>query len=270
MIIDSHTHFGSILDFDLPKKLLLQSMDLHGISGAVVSNIEGVEFDHSHRPLPEKSLRSQTAINLAALAFAREQPGRIFPLFWAMPHTGGATAAFRQLVADHRAEIYGIKIHPYLNNVCFDSPLVEPYVKLAAEFGLPVVTHTAGTSESSPSRVARMARKYPEVRFLLVHMGLYTDHEESIDLILRYPNLYGDTTWVEPESTMKLIARGGADKILFGTDSTLGGLNGYQDPVYKFYLKEWQATLLPADYDKLMSGNAVRFFGIKIDGNLVK
>jgi len=262
MIIDSHTHFGSILDFNMPEELLIKSMDIYHVDYAVVSNIEGIEFNHDRIPIAKKYLRNQIAVNQTAVDFSRKYHGRVFPLLWTMPHTGGASAAFEKFIADNRPDIYGIKVHPYLNNVNFDSPLVEPYIELAAKYNLPIVTHTASTDESSPSRVAKMAVKYPGVKFLLAHLGLYTNHEESIELILRHPNLYGDTAWVKPENVMKLIDRNGIDKILFGTDSLIGGLDGYNNPIYNTYLHEWKTVLGSFDYTRLMADNAIRFFNL--------
>lgn len=264
MVIDAHTHFGSILDFDMPENLLIQSMDKYGIDCAVVSNIQGVEFDHDNYPLTKNDLHNQNDINYAAIEFSRKFPGRIFPLVWAMPHTGGVSEEFSRFVSENRSSIYGLKFHPYLNQAPIDSSLVEPYIRLAAEYDLSVVAHTASTDESSPWRVFNIAVKYPCVRFVMVHLGLYTDHEESINLIAKQPNLYGDTTWVPPECTLKLIEKVGIDRIMFGSDTPISGLEGYSNPVYQTYLKKWKTLFGTHDYGKLMSGNAVKFFGLPI------
>lgn len=263
MIIDSHTHFGSILDFDMPGEKLINAMDLAGIDCAVVSNIESMEFDHRADPLSKSILRDQIAVNEAALDFSRKYPGRICPLVWVMPHTGGAGSEFRKFISSNRRAVYGLKFHPFSNQAPIDSDFCDPYIKLAAEFDLPVVVHTASSDESSPARVAVMAQKYPGLRFLLVHMGLYTDNEESISLILRHPNLYGDTTWVRPEKTMELIMQGGIDKIMFGTDAPIGEMDIYSSPDVQTYIREWRSVLRNADYNKLMHENAELFFAIK-------
>ena len=49
MIIDCHTHIGKILTFDMPETMLLDSMDKYHIDFALVSNIEGAEFDEETR-----------------------------------------------------------------------------------------------------------------------------------------------------------------------------------------------------------------------------
>lgn len=264
MVIDAHAHFGSILDFYMPEKMLIQSMDKYGIDCAVVSNIQGIEFDHDKHPLTKDRLQNQIDINYAAIEFSRKFPGRIFPLVWVMPHTGGVSEEFCRFVLENRSGIYGLKLHPYLNQAPVDSELVEPYVRLAAEYDLPVVVHTASTDESSPRRVYNIAVKYPCVKFVMVHLGMYTDHEESINLIAKQPNLYGDTTWVAPESILKLFERAGPDRVMFGSDAPISGPDGYSNPIYQTYLEKWKTLFNIHDYEKLMSGNAVKFFGLPV------
>lgn len=262
VIIDSHTHFGKILEFDMPAKDLIKAMDLNGIDCAVISNIEGAEFDHDLSLIHKNGSGDQIKINKAVIEFSEKHPGRIFPLVWTMPHTGGVTSDFRRFVIENRNKIYGIKLHPFLNKTPVDSKAAEPYIRLAAELELPIAVHTASTNESDPIRVENVARKYPGIKLLLVHMGLFTDHKESIRLILEYPNIYGDTSWVKAEDTMRLIERGGIDKVMFGTDALVSGRDIYTDVEVKKYLYEWKEKLGPEDHDKLLSINAMKFFGI--------
>jgi len=262
MLIDSHTHIGTILDFDLPQEALIRTMDRYGVDRAVVSNIEGAEFDHSCVPLGKDVVREQIGVNQVTIDFAKSNPGRIFPLVWVMPATGGVTEDFKRFITQNRNDIYGLKFHPYLNQSPVDSELALPYIRLAAEYDLPVVVHTASSDESDPLRVESVARAFPGTRFLLVHMGLYTDNEESINLILKYPNIYGDTTWVKPQNAMRLIGRGGAEKIMFGTDALVLGEDDYLNEQNRTYIYEWRNVLSSEDHAMLLSENAVKFFGI--------
>ena len=68
-----------------------------------------------------------------------------------------------------------------------------------------MVTHTANDEESSPRVCYEVALKYPDVNFVMFHMGLATDNLEAIELISRLPNLYGDTSWVKPEMVLEAI-----------------------------------------------------------------
>lgn len=50
-----------------------------------------------------------------------------------------------------------------------------------------------------------MALKYPNVNFVMCHMGLATDNQEAIELIAKLPNLYGDTAWVRADMVYQAI-----------------------------------------------------------------
>ncbi|EIX5997604.1 amidohydrolase family protein, partial [Escherichia coli] len=114
--------------------------------------------------------------------------------------------------------IYGIKVHPYHSKMAFNSDKVQEYIRLAQKYDLPVVSHTSNDYESSPQLVYEMALKYPNVNFVMCHMGLATDNQEAIELIAKLPNLYGDTAWVRADMVYQSIKICGSDKILFGTD----------------------------------------------------
>jgi len=54
MIIDSHTHIGTITKFNMPESMLLDSMQKYGIDFALVLNIEGCEVDNVISLEPEE------------------------------------------------------------------------------------------------------------------------------------------------------------------------------------------------------------------------
>jgi predicted TIM-barrel fold metal-dependent hydrolase len=127
-----------------------------------------------------------------------------------------------------------------------------------------VVSHTAGSPESSPQSVYEVALRYPEVSFVMVHLGLGTDNQEAIELVARLPNLYGDTSWVPPEKALQAIRECGEDKILFGTDSPIAGPDTYGAPdFYPYYFQEMRDDLSRQAYEKLMFRNAIRLFKLE-------
>lgn len=266
MIIDTHTHIGKIFNFSVSKQDLLDSMDRYHIHYSLVSSLEGAEFGHNQVPVPAAEIRNQITINQEVIDFAHAYPDRIGALLWVMPHTGGATAEFRELIQENRDVVFGLKFHPYHNKMNFDSPVTEEYLALAREFRLPVVTHTAN-GESSPAQVAVMAEKYPDLSFLMVHMGLGSDNTESAGLISRHSNLYGDTTWVRPANALKMIECCGIDKLMFGTDSPIDGIDTYANPIYQTYLHDWETLIGKDHYEKLVMRNAIRFFHLPVKEN---
>ena len=115
-----------------------------------------------------------------------------------------------------------------------------------------------------------MAKKYPKTKFVMVHMGLGTDNNQAINLISKLPNLYGDTTWVPVQSTLKLIKTAGIEKVFFGSDSPIDGKDTYlcnrngERSLYQQYFNELKTLISPENYDKLMYENAASVFDIKL------
>lgn len=264
MIIDCHTHIGKILTFDMPEAVLLDSMDKYCIDYALVSNIEGSEFDGDQQPIPYEQQFSQRAANQKTLDLVRAHPDRLGALLWIKPMTEGCTNEFADMVAANRDFVFGLKVHPYLSSLPFNSPRIERYVQLAEEFGLAVVTHTATDANSSPKLVSEVARHYPSVNFVLYHMGLTEDSREAIELIAEIPNLYGDCCWVPPRNVLAAIRECGGDRMLFGTDNPINGPETYDDPIYyQPHFSGLAAELAPGDRDNFMFKNAIRVFKLE-------
>lgn len=262
MIIDSHVHIGTIIDFNMPKEYVIASMEKYNIDYCIVSNGEAIEVDHTQKPIPSEQQKGQIEVNEEVLSFANENPGRIGVLLWIKPSTEGCTPEFEELIIKNRHNILGIKVHPYHSKMFFGSPKVEKYIELARKYSLPVVTHTAIDEESSPEEVYKVAQKFPEVNFVMAHLGLGSDNKRAIELVSKLPNLYGDTTWVSPENTLEAIRVCGIDKILFGTDSPIDGIDTYEK--YSYYFNDMKNKLSKEDYEKLMYKNAVKLFNIKV------
>ncbi|MBQ6626694.1 MAG: amidohydrolase family protein, partial [Ruminococcus sp.] len=83
------------------------------------------------------------------------------------------------------------------------------------------------------------------------------------------PNLYGDTTWVSVESTMRFLEICGDDKIVFGSDAPIDGKDTYltnrtgDRSLYQSYFNEFKDMVSKETYDKIMYKNAIKLFKIK-------
>ncbi|MCX7772046.1 MAG: amidohydrolase family protein [Clostridia bacterium] len=238
--------------------------DRYGIDFALVSNVEGTEADHHQNLLPAQEQIDQIEVNRRVLDLVSKNPTKLGAQLWLKPHTEGFKPEVEELISKNRNLIYSLKFHPYHSKLSFASQEVARYLELARKYDLPVVTHTAGDEDSSPDAVYEVAKRNPDINFVMVHMGLGTDNERAIALISKLPNLYGDTTWVKPEKAMKAIKVCGIDKIVFGTDNPIDGLDTYNHEFYKVYLHELRDTLGQEDYDKLMYKNAVKLFKLKL------
>lgn len=263
MIIDSHVHLGKMLNFDMNLKTLIQSMDKFKIDFSLVSSIEATEFNHDMKEILKEDQISQVQANQKLIDIVKQYPDRIGALLWAKPNLESCDKDFEDLVINNRDYIYGLKFHPFHSNLPFDHEKYEPYFRLAERYDLVVVTHTASSYESSPKLVYEVAKKYPKINFVMVHMGLGTDNQEAIKLISKLPNLYGDSTWVSKESILEAIDICGIDKILFGSDNPIDGINtlGLHES-YRYFLNGMKYEIDQEDYDKFICKNAVKLFKI--------
>ncbi len=271
MIIDTHVHFGFKEGFDeLTTADVLYSMCEYHIDYAIVSSIAAVEFDHDLKLLPPSMQTPQLTCLQDTLSFVRAYPERLGAAFWVKPYTEAVTAEAEKCVAENIDIIKALKVHPYHSKTAFDGEKMVPYIELAERYDLPIIIHTGGCDEASPTRVYRAALKYPKVKFIMAHMGLGTDNSEAIDLICSLPNLYGDTAWVPVESTVRLIQKASSKKIVFGSDNPIDGKDTYlhnkwgERSLYQSYFHELKELISAEDYENLMWRTAAELFKINI------
>lgn len=271
MIIDTHVHTGLFEAPDrtvnMTEETILEAMKLYNIDYAVVSDA-ALEYDCEWNPIPMEKQISQEESFRRSIVFARTYPEKIGIMPWVKPATETADEAFEELLKNNLDIVLGIKVHPFHSKIAFDSERVEPYIKLAQKYHLPMVSHTADCDEASPMRVYHMAKKYPDVDFVMVHMGLGTDNQEAIQLLGELPNLYGDTTWVPLESTLQIVKQYGSKKLMFGSDTPIDGLHTYHHndkgelSLYQQYFNELEPEIGKDAYEDIMYKNAIRIFNI--------
>lgn len=269
MIIDTHVHIGTGLGFDMKEKDVLYSLEKYGIDYALVSNCEAASHDHDRKLLPKDMQKSQEECLIRTLQFARSNSGKIAVLHWAKP-MDTVTPELKRLIEDNIDVVKGIKLHPYHAGTAFTDESCEQYIRLAAEYNLPVVSHTGTEYDDNPKRLFEMAKRYPHTPFVMVHLGLGSDNKEAIELCKNQPNLYGDTTWVSVKSTLEFIDKCGDERIMFGSDSPIDGKDTYafnfkgDRSLYQEYFNEFKLQVSDKTYDNIMYKNAQRLFSIKL------
>ena len=268
MIIDTHVHCGVMNGFYMPNEMVEAMIDKYNIDHIILSDCRAVENTEDLERIPEELAFSQNLILKDTIDFARKHPGRISVMPWIKPVTDGVDDEFVNLINENKDIVKGIKFHAHNSNLRADSELLEPYYDIAKEMHLPVAVHTGGVEAASAKYVYNAAKKHPDVNFILVHMGLGTDNMEAIEYVSELPNLYGDTTWVPLASTLKLLEKCGADKVVFGSDSPIDGVdtyanNGHGEPsLYVDYFEKLPKLVSAEVYDKIMYKNAIKLFNL--------
>ncbi len=280
MIIDTHVHIGgSDVGFSMSEEKVLAAMEKYHIDFCLVSNGDAVEVDHEQKLIPKEYQVSQEDALRRCITFARSNPGKIGVGIWVKPLTEKVTKELEQLIAENRDIVSALKLHPYHSKISPVDEKVRPFLELAKKYNLPVVSHTGTGPEDAPVHVYEAARKFPEIPFVMVHMGLGSDNKEALELLGKADNLYGDTTWVPVETTIEAVHRYGSRKLFFGSDMPIDGTDTYlcnpkgDRSLYQDYFKHplfekncgRLAEKLDKDaYEDIMWRNAARVFGIKM------
>lgn len=269
MIIDTHTHIGHMLNFNMTESDLLYSIEKYHIDFSLISNIECVEAGHKGHIIPRFLQKNEQKVLERTLGFVRKHPDKLGALIWLKLRRGEPDEKFIKTIEENLDIIYGIKLHPFHSRVAPDDERAEFVYKLAEKYSLPVVSHTGGCEEARSIRLYNAAKSHPNISFVMVHMDLGTDNREALELLGKLPNLYGDTTWVPIETTIEAIRRYSSEKILFGSDNPIDGKDTYlhnktgDRSLYQQYFNELKELIPKEDYDNLMYKNAKRLFKIK-------
>ena len=203
MLIDSHTHIGTISQFHLPENILLDSLEKYEVDLAIVSNLEGNEFN-SERKFINPQI-SQFDVNEKIVKLKRRCPNRIKGLYWIKVHTEEFNPSIENYLIQNRDTFCGFKIHPFHSHC---SPLAErfqPWYVMAERLNFPMIVHSSDDEYAHPELLYRTSQKYPNVTFVMVHLGLGTDNREAINYVSKQPNLFGDTTWVNADNALYAV-----------------------------------------------------------------
>ena len=116
----------------------------------------------------------------------------------------------------------GVKLHPDFQKFNIDDEVAEKFYRTVGS-RLPILFHVGDDryDYSKPHRLARMAKKYPEVNFIAAHFGGYRCWDDS-EIYLGLDNVYFDTCsslpFISAERAKELIDMHGADRFFFATD----------------------------------------------------
>lgn len=267
MIIDTHIHFGSMMNVNMKKKTVLMAMEKYNISKAIVSNIQSIECDYQQKLLPEEKQIPMISSAKATIDFAKDNPGKIYAAIWVKPLQESPSAELEYYLKVNLEYVKAIKINPFHSALSLTDEKMEPYIQLARMLDVPVIVHTAGDEYSRCEHVLKAAKQFPDVRFVMAHLELCTNNERAIEICSEMENIYGDTAWVPAESTIKFIKKCGNKKLMFGSDSPIDGLDTYaknkqgQPSLYLPYFNgKLKEKLNDEDFENLMWKNAQDFY----------
>jgi predicted TIM-barrel fold metal-dependent hydrolase len=240
VIVDGHCHVGIGHEYQQSVPDLLRDMDTLGVDRAVICPVDRcIAVDNREG-------------NDFVIDAARAHPERLYAFATANPWYGGRAADELRRALGEGAR--GIKLHPALQGFMLCDELVYPLVEVAAELGVPMFFHTGTPAFALPTQLVELARRFPQVNFIMGHMGSTDFKAEAPAAAAQVKNIYLDTSWILPHWTQQAIAHVGPERVLFGSDSPLSTL--------EIELGCKRGANLPSQvFDKLMGVNMLRLLG---------
>ena len=240
MIIDCHCHAGEgdgftgPWDTSAPLDAYLRRARRAGITHTVVFSAFHSDYVAANRRVAE---------------IVAAHPERLLGFAFVNPRADQGRVRSMVTTAVERYGFCGIKVHQH------DGRITREICETARHLALPVLYDVMGETTA----IDLVAREYPDVRFIIPHLGSFGDDYRAqvavIDLLVRLPNVYADTSGVRRFDLLaQAVARAGAGKILFGSDGP------WLHPAVEL-AKIRALDLSPEDAQKVLAGNVLRLIG---------
>jgi len=148
----------------------------------------------------------------------------------------------------------GLKLHPVIQGFSPNDPIVYPLIEVAARAGVPVYVHSGTAHYGEPFKVVELARRYPEVTFIMGHAGA-SDFWYDLPRCQQFaPNLLFETSRNGPANYHHMMLNLGVDAIVFGSN--------LPESVYSLELATARDVVTEqADLDKVLGLNMARVLG---------
>ncbi len=262
MIVDAHAHIASWESERECVSNLRRSMRKYGIAYSLVSDCDCSEYKDGENG---RNIDALSAIEGAkrVLRLVKKEPNRFGCALWINPHFEKVSEELVSYIEKNRPYIFALKFHPYESRLKISDKRLLPYLDLARRFSLPILVHTASDRYSDIKMLCALACENPDIRFVAAHLQLLSDNQKAIECLKKAPNLYADTAWVPLSSAKKTLLEVGENRIMFGTDNPIDGLDTLANPMYREYYQN-RLHLKKRLYRNLMVDNAISFYKLPI------
>ena len=240
-IFDAHLHTYGI--FLSPHEDIISYMDHHNVEKAIITTINRAKFHNKQKEyasnmddrddlskylddfkniIPKGQLSHKDVIDITNKA-----PDRFYKFFWFNPKLNPEEEENNyKILEDHfKKSFIGVKIHGSFNFFKFPKDIL----KLAAfmqDFDKKIIlfihSHpkTKFYDGSEPQDIAKLARKFPDLRIIVGHAAYCMEYAVGAGLLLKkFDNIYFETSCSVSLGIYNLIKTLGHKRLLFGSDS---------------------------------------------------
>ena len=193
----------------------------------------------------------------------RKYPDQLLGFGWTDPTVGVEHAKDMVKRCVYGYGMHGVKMNGAQNDYYIDDPeLALPVAAEIAKTGKALAFHIAPDAYEGvhPFRAAKVAKMFPEMPILMVHMG-GTDRGMNgavIEMALECPNMVLVGSATTYKAVMQAIEALGADRVCFGSD----GPFQWPHVIRATYEAALDGVVTPEEKDLVMGGNIARLFGL--------
>ena len=255
MIIDADVHISPTPEGgnSIGADELLRRMDRAGVDKALAW-------------LQPPYMREIDQANAYVYQATQRHPDRILGFGWADPNLGVEKAqdTVKRCIYDYG--FYGVKLNGAQNSFFIDDPVLSlPVIEEIAKTGKLLAFHVGADAyeQTHPFRVAKVAKQFPEVQTLVVHMGGAGSPDLSratIEIAREYPNLTLIGSGIRPIPILQAIRTLGSSRVCFGSDTPFE-LMHVEVAKYNALL---DGEVSEADQYNVMAGNVIRLLDLHV------
>lgn len=213
MIIDADTHISPVKGMDFsPVEELIKSMEKSNVDKAITW-------------LKPPYLREIDESNQYIYETTKAYPDKIIGFGWADPNLGVSKAKDMVKKCVYEYGFYGVKLNGAQNSFFIDDPAMSlPVIEEIAKTGSVLAFHVGADAYeyTHPFRVAKIAKLYPEMRILVIHMGgagIPNLSNAVIEFAKDNPNLTLIGSAIRYIDILKAVKELGASRVCFGSDT---------------------------------------------------
>jgi predicted TIM-barrel fold metal-dependent hydrolase len=255
MIIDADTHVSPTGEdgFALEIDELIGRMDRAGVDKALTW-------------LRPPYMRGIDASNAYVYEATQRYPDRVLGFGWANPRLGVEEAKDTVKKCIYEYGFYGVKLNGAQDSYYIDHPTLSlPVIEEIAKTGKLLAFHvgTDAYEQTHPFRVAKIARQFPELQILVVHMGgvAFADlSSAAIEFAQECPNLTLVGSEVRHTAVLRAIKALGTKRVCFGSDTPFA-LMHVELAAYNALL---DGEVSEEGKRDVMAGNIARLIGLDI------
>ncbi len=191
-------------------------------------------------------------------------PDRILGFGWADPTVSVEHAKKMVQICTEEYGFYGIKLNGAQNNFTIDDPhLALPVIEEIARVGTRLALHIGPDAyeRTHPLRAREIARRFPELTILMVHMGMtnWDMNQAVVEVAAQCPNMILIGSATNDKAILYAIERLGADRVCFGSDAPFGRPHVVRAMYEALLMYDVEAS----ERALVMGGNIARIFHLE-------